>query len=67
MLRVEPEQARRAYAGWVRSWLRVEHASGPDEIERVYLDPLEGKSDPAVGHVVSPQCEPSSSWCRPWP
>jgi hypothetical protein len=38
----------------VRGWLRVEHGSGPEDVERVYLELLDGKSDPAIGHVVSP-------------
>jgi hypothetical protein len=42
------------YAEWTRDWLQVEHGSGPEEIERVYLELLDGKSDPAVGHVLSP-------------
>jgi Protein of unknown function (DUF2855) len=42
------------YVDWARGWLRVEHGSGPEEIKRVYLELLGGKSDPAVGHVLSP-------------
>ncbi len=42
------------YVEWTREWLRVEHGSGPEDIERVYLELLDGKSDPAVGHVLSP-------------
>jgi Protein of unknown function (DUF2855) len=42
------------YVVWVRGWLRVEHGSGPEDIERVYLELLDGRSDPAVGHVLSP-------------
>ena len=44
----------RSYVDWARDWLRVEHGSGPDDIERVYREVLDGKSDPAVGHVLSP-------------
>jgi Protein of unknown function (DUF2855) len=46
--------AWRPYVEWVRGWLRVERGSGPEDIERVYLELLDGKSDPAVGHVLSP-------------
>jgi hypothetical protein len=46
--------AWRPYVEWVRGWLRVEHGSGPEDIERVYLELLDGRSDPAVGHVLSP-------------
>jgi hypothetical protein len=42
------------YAEWTRDWLRVEHGSGPADVERIYRELLDGKSDPAVGHVLSP-------------
>lgn len=42
------------YVEWARGWLRVEHGSGPEDVERVYRELLDGKSDPAVGHVLSP-------------
>jgi hypothetical protein len=42
------------YVEWVRGWLRVEHGSGPGDVERIYRDLLDGKSDPAVGHVLRP-------------
>jgi hypothetical protein len=41
------------YVEWTRDWLQVEHGSGPEDIERIYLELLDGKSDPAVGHVLS--------------
>jgi hypothetical protein len=47
-------EAWRPYVDWARGWLRVEHGSGPDDIKRIYLELLDGKSDPAVGHVLSP-------------
>jgi len=34
-------------------WLKVTHRSGPDEIVEVHNELLEGRSDPAVGYVVS--------------
>lgn len=34
-------------------WLTIVHRSGPEEISSVYLDLLEGRSDPSVGYVVS--------------
>jgi hypothetical protein len=46
--------AWRPYVEWVRGWLRVEHGAGPEEIKRIYLELLDGKSDPAVGHVLTP-------------
>jgi hypothetical protein len=44
----------RPYVDWARGWLRVEHGSGAEDVERIYRDLLDGKSDPAVGHVLSP-------------
>jgi hypothetical protein len=44
----------RPYVEWLRGWLRVEHGSGPDDLERIYREMLDGKSDPAVGYVLSP-------------
>jgi len=46
--------AWRPYVDWARRWLQVEHGSGPDDVERIYLELLDGKSDPAVGHVLRP-------------
>jgi hypothetical protein len=42
------------YVEWLRGWLRVEHGSGARDVERIYRDLLDGKSDPAVGHVLTP-------------
>ena len=44
----------RSYVDWARGWLRVEHGSGSADVERIYREMLDGKSDPAVGHVLSP-------------
>jgi hypothetical protein len=46
--------AWKPYVEWARGWLGVEHGSGPDDVERIYRELLDGKSDPAVGHVLSP-------------
>jgi hypothetical protein len=43
------------YVEWARGWLRVEHGSGPEDVERIYRELLDGKSDPSVGHVLSPE------------
>jgi NADPH:quinone reductase-like Zn-dependent oxidoreductase len=42
------------YVDWTRGWLEVVHDSGPEAIERIYLELLDGKSDPSVGHVLRP-------------
>jgi NADPH:quinone reductase-like Zn-dependent oxidoreductase len=41
------------YARWTEGWLRVTRASGKDALERVYLDLLDGRIDPAEGHVLA--------------
>ena len=42
------------YVEWTGDWLEVVHDSGPGAIERIYLELLDGRSDPAVGHVLRP-------------
>jgi hypothetical protein len=42
------------YVEWTGDWLEVVHDSGPEAIQRIYLELLDGKTDPAVGHVLSP-------------
>ena len=41
------------FAQWAASWLRVERISTEDEIQRAYLDLLDGKVDPATGIIVT--------------
>jgi hypothetical protein len=41
------------FVEWAAGWLRVERGQGFDEVERVYLDVLEGRVDPATAHVLS--------------
>jgi hypothetical protein len=40
---------------WTRGWLDVRHGSGPDHVKETYLELLEGRTDPKVGHVVTLQ------------
>ncbi len=47
-------EAWKPYVKWAQGWLEVEHASGPEAIERVYRQLLDGGIDPAVAHVLSP-------------
>jgi hypothetical protein len=42
-----------SFRGFTEGWLRVERGYGRAAIERVYLATLEGRTDPAVGHVLS--------------
>ncbi len=45
--------AWRPYVQWTRGWLEVIHGEGPEELERAYLDLLDGRIDPARAHVLS--------------
>jgi hypothetical protein len=40
------------FAQWASNWLRVERVSTQDDIQRVYLELLDGKLDPTAGTVV---------------
>ena len=44
--------AWKPFAQWAGGWLEVKRISEPEEIERVYLELLDGKVDPKAGHVV---------------
>ena len=41
------------YADWVDGWIELRHATGPDAVTTTYLELLDGRSDPRVGHVCS--------------
>jgi hypothetical protein len=53
------ELAARLGAAWAKfcdasdAWLRVERSQGREALERVYRDTLGGRTDPAVGHILS--------------
>lgn len=38
---------------WCDGWLRFERAVGPDAVTATYLQLLDGRSDPAVGHLCT--------------
>ena len=40
------------FAQWASNWLRVERISSEDDIQRAYLDLLDGKVDPTAGTIV---------------
>jgi hypothetical protein len=46
-------EAWHPFADWAGGWIEVERVEGNDEIERVYLQLLDGEIDPKTGHVVS--------------
>jgi len=39
---------------WTDGWLQLRRGSGPEAMERVYRDTLEGRVDPSVGRLLSP-------------
>jgi hypothetical protein len=46
-------EAWQGYVGWAEGWMTVEHGEGPAELERVYLELLDGHIDPASAHVLT--------------
>jgi hypothetical protein len=45
--------AWREYLDFCDGWVDLQHGSGPDAVERVYVELLEGRTDPATGHILS--------------
>jgi hypothetical protein len=43
----------RPYVEWSTSWLHPVHDSGSEAVQRVYLEVLDGHTDPSIGHVLS--------------
>jgi hypothetical protein len=41
------------FVEWTNGWMKIVHGSGPEAVERVYRELLDGRTDPAVGHVLS--------------
>jgi hypothetical protein len=55
-----PEELDRRVAGawrpfveWASGWLQIVRAEGPEAVEAAYLELLDGRTDPSVGHVLS--------------
>jgi Protein of unknown function (DUF2855) len=46
-------EAWHPYVEWTAGWLEVEHGRGGEALERVYLDVLDGRVEPAKAHVLS--------------
>jgi hypothetical protein len=47
-------EAWHPFAEWTGGWLEVIHGRGPEALKEAYLQVLDGKVDPAAGHVISP-------------
>jgi Protein of unknown function (DUF2855) len=41
------------YVEWTDGWLSVIHGEGAEDLQRAYLDLLDGRVDPAAAHVLS--------------
>lgn len=52
-LNIRIADAWRPYVEWTTGWLKVVHGHGAQDVERAYLELLEGRSDPSIGHVLS--------------
>ena len=46
-------KAWRHFAEFSDSWIEIRHGSGPDAVQSAYLELVNGRSDPTVGHVLS--------------
>jgi uncharacterized protein DUF2855 len=46
-------EAWHPYVEWTEGWLEVLHGSGEEDVQRAYLDLLDGRVDPAKAHVLS--------------
>jgi hypothetical protein len=45
--------AWRPFVEWSTGWLKVVRGEGPEAVEAAYLELLDGRADPSVGHVLS--------------
>jgi hypothetical protein len=45
--------AWRHFAEFSDGWIQIRHGSGSDAVQSAYLELVEGRSDPAVGYVLS--------------
>jgi hypothetical protein len=46
-------EARGAFLPSTDEWMKIVHSSGPDAVEQVYLEMLDGKVSPEVGQMLS--------------
>ena len=42
------------FVEWAAGWLKIERGKGPEAVQSAYLELLDGRTDPSVGHVLSP-------------
>jgi hypothetical protein len=47
-------EAWHPFVEWAGGWLEVIHGRGPGALQQAYLEVLDGKVDPAAGHVLTP-------------
>jgi hypothetical protein len=45
--------AWRRYVEFVDGWLAIRRSAGPEAVTTTYLELVDGRTDPAVGHVLS--------------
>jgi len=45
--------AWRPFVAWSTGWLNVVRGTGPEAVQAAYLELLDGRADPSVGHVLS--------------
>ena len=45
--------AWRQYLDFCAGWVELQRGSGPDAVERTYVELLDGRTDPAIGHILS--------------
>jgi hypothetical protein len=51
--RARVDDAMQRFSASASRWLRVVHGRGPDAIESLYREMLDGRADPATGHILS--------------
>jgi hypothetical protein len=47
------DEAWQRYVEFSDGWVQIHHGYGPEAVEQAYLELLEGRSDPRIGHILS--------------
>lgn len=42
------------FVEWAAGWLKIKRGKGPDAVQSAYLELLDGRTNPSVGHVLTP-------------